>query len=271
MTKSFRTLDDVNVKGKRVCCAGTSMFPESGCVRHASGRVAPTITKSPARRQGDPARVFRRPGAAMPDAGPVAEALSKVIKKPVGFAKIASAARRESHPAMKDGDILCLENTSTRKKRRTTRLRRRAGKTGDIWVNAPSPPRTRHASTEASATSCRPMRDGPCRPSSTRSARRWTRRPACDRHQQAQKFRPRSSSRKEIQQGRRACDRRRHGQHPCMRRALGSASWRKICADGAAYLERPKPQARSSSRPTPSPITSWSTRPRTRMAGCDSC
>ena len=63
MTKSFRTLDDVDVKGKRVLLRVDLNVPmENGRVTDATRleRVAPTITEiSRQGRQGDPARAFR--------------------------------------------------------------------------------------------------------------------------------------------------------------------------------------------------------------------
>src|SRR4051794_4157143 len=98
---------------------------------------------------------------------------------------------------LKASDVLLLEN-----------LRFKAGEEandpkfvdvlaqcGDIWVNdAFSAAHRAHASTEGLATSCRPMPAAPCRPNSTRSARRWKRRPSrSSRSSAAPRSRPRST------------------------------------------------------------------------------
>src|ERR1700750_1984327 len=93
MTKSFRTLDDVDVKGKRVLLRVDLNVPmESGRVTDATRleRVAPTITEL----SGKGGRLPRLAHVARPKGRdpkkslkPVAEALSKVINKPVAFAE----------------------------------------------------------------------------------------------------------------------------------------------------------------------------------------
>src|SRR6516165_9236520 len=118
MTKQFRTLDDVDVKGKRVLLRVDLNVPtENGHVTDATRleRVAPTITEISDRG----GRVillahFGRPKGRDPKESlkPVAAALSDVVKRPVAFADdcIGEAAQK-AVAAMKDGDILCLENT----------------------------------------------------------------------------------------------------------------------------------------------------------------
>ena len=93
MTKSFRTLDDVDVKGKRVLLRVDLNVPmENGRVTDATRleRVAPTITEI-ADKGGKVILLahFGRPKGrdAKDSLKPVAEALSKVIKKPVAFAE----------------------------------------------------------------------------------------------------------------------------------------------------------------------------------------
>src|SRR6202000_451532 len=91
MTKQFRTLDDVNAKGKRVLLRVDLNVPmESGRVTDTTRleRVAPTITEI-ADKGGRVILLahFGRPKGrdAKESLKPVAEELSKVIKKPVGF------------------------------------------------------------------------------------------------------------------------------------------------------------------------------------------
>src|ERR1700726_5163549 len=118
MTKSFRTLDDVDVKGKRVLLRVDLNVPmENGHVTDATRleRVAPTILEI----SGNGGKVillahFGRPKGRDPKESlkPVAAALAQVIKKEVAFADdcIGEVAQK-AVAAMKDGDILCLENT----------------------------------------------------------------------------------------------------------------------------------------------------------------
>src|SRR6202008_2056490 len=83
---------------------------------------------------------------------PVAEALSQVIKKPVAFADdcIGEPAQK-AVAAMKDGDILCLENTRFHREeeKNDPTFVASLAKLGDIWVNdAFSAAHRAHASTE---------------------------------------------------------------------------------------------------------------------------
>src|SRR6201982_1426054 len=93
MTKQFRTLDDVDVKGKRVLLRVDLNVPmENGRVTDTTRleRVGPTITEI----SGKGGKVillahFGRPKGRDPKESlkPVAAALSALIKKPVGFAE----------------------------------------------------------------------------------------------------------------------------------------------------------------------------------------
>src|SRR5665647_2377343 len=118
MTKAFRTLDDVDMKGKRVLLRVDLNVPmENGRVTDLTRleRVAPTITEI----SGKGGKVillahFGRPKGRDPKESlkPVAAALSQVVKKPVAFAdECIGEVARDAVAAMKDGDILCLENT----------------------------------------------------------------------------------------------------------------------------------------------------------------
>jgi phosphoglycerate kinase len=158
MTKSFRTLDDVDVKGKRVLLRVDLNVPmENGRVSDATRleRVAPTITEI-SDKGGKVILLahFGRPKGRDPKESlkPVAEALSKVISRPVGFADdcIGELAAK-AVGALKDGDILCLENTRFHKEEEKNDagfVAELAG-LGDIWVNdAFSAAHRAHASTE---------------------------------------------------------------------------------------------------------------------------
>src|SRR5882724_2827620 len=118
MTKSFRTLDDVDVKGKRVLLRVDLNVPmESGRVTDATRleRIAPTITEI-SDKGGKVILLahFGRPKGRDPKQSlkPVAAALAEVIKRPVAFADdCVGDVAENAVAAMKDGDILCLENT----------------------------------------------------------------------------------------------------------------------------------------------------------------
>ncbi len=82
---------------------------------------------------------------------------------------------------MKDGDVLCLENTRFHKEeeKNDPAFVAEMAKLGDIWVNdAFSAAHRAHASTEGLGHKLPALRGAPCRPSSTRWARRWTTRPS---------------------------------------------------------------------------------------------
>jgi phosphoglycerate kinase len=158
MTKPFRTLDDVDVKGKRVLLRVDLNVPmEDGRVTDTTRlqRVAPTITELADKG----AKVILlshlgRPKGRDPKESlkPVAAALSLVIKKPVGFAEdcIGEVAEK-AVAAMKDGDMLCLENTRFHKEeeKNDPAFVGELAKLGDIWVNdAFSAAHRAHASTE---------------------------------------------------------------------------------------------------------------------------
>jgi phosphoglycerate kinase len=158
MTKSFRTLDDVDVKGKRVLLRVDLNVPmQDGRVSDATRleRVVPTITEI----AGKGGKVillahFGRPKGRDPkeSLAPVAAALAEVIKKPVGFADdcIGDVAAK-AVAAMKDGEILCLENTRFHagEENNDPAFVAELAKLGDIWVNdAFSAAHRAHASTE---------------------------------------------------------------------------------------------------------------------------
>jgi phosphoglycerate kinase len=158
MSKTFRTLDDVDVKGKRVLLRVDLNVPmENGRVTDATRleRVAPTITEI-SDKGGKVILLahFGRPKGRDPKESlkPVAAALAEVIKKPVAFADdcIGDVAAK-AIAAMKDGDILCLENTRFHKEeeKNDPAFVAELAKLGDIWVNdAFSAAHRAHATTE---------------------------------------------------------------------------------------------------------------------------
>jgi phosphoglycerate kinase len=158
MTKTFRTLDDVDVKGKRVLLRVDLNVPmEKGRVTDATRleRITPTVTEIS--RKGGKAILlahFGRPKGRDPKDSlkPVAATLSQVLKKPVAFAEdCIGQAAQQAVAAMKDGDILCLENTRFHKEEENNdpAFVGELAKLGDIWVNdAFSAAHRAHASTE---------------------------------------------------------------------------------------------------------------------------
>src|ERR1700727_771126 len=156
--KPFRTLDDVDVKGTRVLLRVALNVPtDNGRVTDTTRleRVAPTITEISGK--GDKvillAHFVRPKGRGAKDCiKPVAEALSQVIRKQVALADdcIGETAQK-AVAAMKDGDILCLENTRFHKEeeKNDAAFVAELAKLGDIWVNdAFSAAHRAHASTE---------------------------------------------------------------------------------------------------------------------------
>jgi phosphoglycerate kinase len=158
VTGRFRTLDDVDVKGKRVLLRVDLNVPmENGRVTDLTRleRVAPTITEI-SDKGGKVVLLahFGRPKGRDPKESlkPVAASLAQVIGKPVAFAEdcIGDVAAK-AVAAMKDGDILCLENTRFHKEeeKNDPAFVAELAKLGDIWVNdAFSAAHRAHASTE---------------------------------------------------------------------------------------------------------------------------
>jgi phosphoglycerate kinase len=156
--KQFRTLDDVDVKGKRVLLRVDLNVPmENRRVTDTTRleRVAPTIIEL-SQKGGKVILLahFGRPKGHDPKESlkPVADALSRVIGKPVAFAEdcIGDLAEK-AIAAMKDGDILSLENTRFHKEeeKNDPAFVAELAKLGDIWVNdAFSAAHRAHASTE---------------------------------------------------------------------------------------------------------------------------
>lgn len=155
----FRTLDDVDPRGKRVLLRLDLNVPtENGRVtdRTRIERAAPTITEI-ARKGGKVILLshFGRPKGG-PDAKyslrPVAEAVAQVVGKPVGFAEdCVGPAAEAAVAALKPGDVLCLENTRFHKEeeKNAPAFVDELAKLGDIWVNdAFSAAHRAHASTE---------------------------------------------------------------------------------------------------------------------------
>jgi phosphoglycerate kinase len=160
---AFKTLDDIgDVKGKRTLVRVDLNVPVAdGRVADATRieRVAPTITEL----SGKGAKVILLAHFGRPKDGPtpefslepIARATADVIGRPVGFAadcigeKAAAAVS-----AMKDGDILLLENTRFHKgeEKNDKAFTEALAKNGDLFVNdAFSAAHRAHSSTEGLA------------------------------------------------------------------------------------------------------------------------
>ena len=179
----FRTLDDVDVKGKRVLLRVDLNVPmDNGRVSDTTRlqRIAKTIIElSEAGGRVVILAHFGRPKGPDPKESlkPVANALGYVLLRHVEFAPDCVGPIAEmAVAAMKDGEILCLENTrfhsgEERTIRHSSLSLRSSATSGSTTLSlariAPTPqPR-------ASAACCRAMPAAPWKPSSMRSAKRW--------------------------------------------------------------------------------------------------
>jgi phosphoglycerate kinase len=158
MSIKFRTLDSVDLKGKRVLVRVDLNVPvENGIVTDATRieRVAPALTELADKG----AKVillshFGRPKGrdAKNSLKPVAAEVARVIKRPVKFVDDCVGAQAEAAvAAAKNGDIICLENTRFHpgEEKNDPEFVAQLAKLGDIWVNdAFSAAHRAHASTE---------------------------------------------------------------------------------------------------------------------------
>jgi phosphoglycerate kinase len=158
---AFRTLDDADVRGKRVLLRVDLNVPvQNGHVADASRieRLVPTITELADKG----AKVilvshYGRPKG--PDAKeslrPVVAAAVQVIGRPIGFAEdCIGPAAEKAVAAMQPGDILCLENTRFHKgeTKNDPGFAQKLAQLGDIYVaDAFSVAHRAHASVEAIA------------------------------------------------------------------------------------------------------------------------
>jgi phosphoglycerate kinase len=155
---AFRTLDQADVKGKRVLLRVDLNVPtENGHVTDATRieRVAPTIAEI-AQKGGKVILLahFGRPKGPDPKESlrPIAAAVAHTVKRHVGFAEDCIGPKAEAAvAAMKPGDILLLENTRFHKgeEKNDPAFVAALAKLGDLWVNdAFSAAHRAHASTE---------------------------------------------------------------------------------------------------------------------------
>jgi phosphoglycerate kinase len=158
----FRTLDQADLKGKRVLLRVDLNVPmENGRVSDATRieRHAPTITEI-ADRGGKVILLshFGRPKGRDPNQSlrPVAAEVAKISGRPVAFAEDCVGPAAEAAIArMRDGDILCLENTRFYKEEEANdpAFARKLAALGDVFVNdAFSAAHRAHASTAGIVT-----------------------------------------------------------------------------------------------------------------------
>src|SRR5271163_1017062 len=159
---SFRSLDDADVKGKRVLLRVDLNVPmQNGKVTDTTRieESAPTITEL----AGKGGKIillshFDRPKGPDPKLSlrPVAVEVAKIVKKPVAFAEDCVGPKAEAAIAkMKDGDILCLENTRfhPEEEENNKEFAKKLAALGDIFVDdAFSAAHRRHASNTAIVT-----------------------------------------------------------------------------------------------------------------------
>jgi len=140
----FRTLDEADVRGKRVLVRVDLNVPvENGKVADTTRieRVAPTIREI-ADKGGKVILLshFGRPKEPDPKQSlkPFAPAIAAVLKRPVAFAEDCIGERASAAVnAMKPGDILCLENTRFHpgEERNDPGFVAQLAALGDIFVN----------------------------------------------------------------------------------------------------------------------------------------
>lgn len=158
MSNAFRTLDHADVKGKRVLMRVDLNVPyENGVVSDATRieRAAPSITELADKG----AKVillshFGRPKGrdAANSLKPVAAEVAHTIKRPIKFVDDCIGEKAEQAvAAMRNGDILCLENTRfyPGEEKNDPAFVAALAKLGDLFVNdAFSVSHRAHASTE---------------------------------------------------------------------------------------------------------------------------
>src|SRR5215469_16893226 len=141
---AFRTLDQAAVSGKRVLLRVDLNVPVGhGEVSDGTRieRMAPTILEI-ADKGGKVILLshFGRPKGPNPDDSlkGVAVEVARIIKRPVGFVDDCVGAKAEAAvAAMRDGDILCLENTRFHagEEKNDPAFAKALARLGDLWVN----------------------------------------------------------------------------------------------------------------------------------------
>jgi len=158
---AFRTLDQADVRGKRVLVRVDLNVPmENGRITDATRieRILPTLQEI-SDKGGKVILLahFGRPKGRDPKESlrPVAEAVGQHLKKPVAFAEdCVGDAAEKAVAALKDGDILLLENTRFHagEEKNDPAFVKQLSALGDLYVNdAFSAAHRAHASTEGLA------------------------------------------------------------------------------------------------------------------------
>jgi phosphoglycerate kinase len=158
---SFRSLDDTDVKGKRVLVRVDLNVPmQGGEVADVSRieRNGPTITEI-ADRGGKVVLLshYGRPKGPDPKESlkPVVAAVARIIKRPIAFAgDCVGPIAEKAVAALKPGEILCLENTRFHKgeEKNDPAFAAQLARLGDLYVDdAFSVAHRAHASVEAIA------------------------------------------------------------------------------------------------------------------------
>lgn len=158
----FRTLDDVDAKGRRVLLRADLNVPvHEGRITDATRleRVTPTIRElADAGAKVIVCSHFERPkGKRVPEMSlrPIAHALGGALGRPVGFADDCVGPAAEAAVArMSDGDVLVLENTRFHpgEENNAPAMARQLADLADLYVNdAFSAAHRAHASTEGVA------------------------------------------------------------------------------------------------------------------------
>jgi phosphoglycerate kinase len=154
----FRTLDDADVKGKRVLLRVDLNVPtENGKVTDLTRIERQARTINEIADNGGKAILlshFGRPKGVDPSQSlrTVAQEVARVLGRPVAFAEDCIGDKAAAAvAAMRPGDILCLENTRFHKgeEKNDAAFVAELAKLGDLWVNdAFSAAHRAHASTE---------------------------------------------------------------------------------------------------------------------------
>ena len=160
MPCAFRSLDDADVKGKRVLVRVDLNVPmQDGKVADVDPHRGDRPTISELADKGGKVILlshFGRPKGPDPKDSlrPVAAEVARIVKRPVAFAEDCVGPKAEAAvAAMKNGDILCLENTRFHPgKKRTTRLCQEACRARRSFSST-TPSRPRIASTPRSPRS----------------------------------------------------------------------------------------------------------------------
>jgi phosphoglycerate kinase len=159
---TFRSLDDADVKGKRVLLRVDLNVPmQDGKVSDSTRieEIVPTIIEL-ADKGGRVILLshFGRPKGPEPKYSlrAVVPEIARLLKRPVGFAEDCVGPKAQSAiAAMKDGDVLCLENTRfhPEEEKNDKEFGRKLAALGDIFVDdAFSAAHRKHASNSAIVT-----------------------------------------------------------------------------------------------------------------------